>query len=93
MSNFGASIGNRGLMAPGVNIMSTCPGGQYSRMSGTSFAAPFVTGSIALLRSVFPNSTPAAIKHSITTGKTPRRRSIIPPVLDVERAQNQLKSS
>jgi subtilisin family serine protease len=51
MSNFGPSIGNRGLMAPGVNIMSTYPGGQYSRMSGSSFAAPFVTGGIALLRS------------------------------------------
>ena len=29
ISNFGPSIGNRGLMAPGVNIRSTYPGGQY----------------------------------------------------------------
>jgi subtilisin family serine protease len=93
LSNFGASIGNRGLMAPGVNIMSTYPGGQYTRMSGTSFAAPFVTGGIALLWSIFPNATPAAIIHSITTGTSFKRRSIIPPLLNVEAAWNKLKNS
>jgi subtilisin family serine protease len=93
MSNFGASIGTRGLMAPGVNIMSTYPGGQYTHMSGTSFAAPFVTGSIALLWSVFPNATPAAIISSITTSTSFKRRSIIPPLLDVEAAWNKLKNS
>ena len=44
-------------MAPGVNIKSVYPGGQYTHMSGTSFAAPFVTGGIALLWSIFPNVT------------------------------------
>jgi hypothetical protein len=37
MSNFGPSIGKRGLMAPGVNIRSAYPGGQYTHMSGTIF--------------------------------------------------------
>ena len=94
-SNFGSSIGNRGVMAPGVNIMSTYPGGQYSHMSGTSVAAPFVTGSIALLWSIFPNATPAAIMHSIRRGISfnRRRRSIIPPLLNVEAAWNELKNS
>ena len=49
------------VMAPGVNINSTYPGGQYTHMSGTSFAEPFVTGGIAVLLSIFPNATPAAI--------------------------------
>jgi subtilisin family serine protease len=91
LSNFGPSIGNRGLMAPGVNITSTYPGGQYTRMSGTSFAAPFVTGGIALLWSIFPKADPAAIIHSITTGTSFKRHSIIPPLLNVEAAWNKLK--
>lgn len=93
MSNFGPSIGNRGLMAPGVNIMSTYPGGQYTHMSGTSFAAPFVTGSIALLWSIFPNATPAAIIHAmITSSSNRRRRSIIPPLLNAEETYKMLKN-
>lgn len=37
------------LVAPGVDITSCAPGGGYSTRSGTSMAAPFVSGSCALL--------------------------------------------
>lgn len=37
------------LVAPGVDIMTTAPGGGYEPMTGTSFAAPFVSGSAALM--------------------------------------------
>lgn len=37
------------IVAPGVDIMSAAPGGGYSSNTGTSIAAPFVTGSAALM--------------------------------------------
>lgn len=37
------------LVAPGVGITAASPGGGRTVVSGTSFAAPFVTGSAALL--------------------------------------------
>ena len=37
------------LAAPGVDILTAAPGGGYGVWTGTSFAAPFVTGAAALL--------------------------------------------
>jgi subtilisin family serine protease len=82
-------MGKRGLMAPDLSIKSTYPGGQYMQMSGTSFAAPFVTGSIVLLWSIFQKPAPAEIIYSLTHVRSFNRRSIIPPLLDVKAAWNK----
>lgn len=37
------------LVAPGVNIIAPALGGGYTQVTGTSFAAPMVTGNVALL--------------------------------------------
>ncbi|MDY3195515.1 MAG: S8 family serine peptidase [Paracholeplasma sp.] len=43
------------VYAPGEQILSTLPGGKYASWSGTSMAAPVVSGIAALVRSMYPD--------------------------------------
>ncbi len=54
------------VVAPGVDIISSIPGGSYTGMSGTSMAAPHVAGLAALLRSQNPDWNAAQIKAALT---------------------------
>lgn len=89
-SNLGGTIGTRGLSAPGESITSLGAAGQALTLGGTSMAVPFVTGAIALLWSEFPIATAAQIKLAVTQTSTPRRASVVPPLLDAESAYQLL---
>jgi subtilisin family serine protease len=80
-SNLGASLGRRGVLAPGDSLTSLSSDGASSVVAGSSVAAPFVTGTLALLLSEFPAATPAQAKLAVTQ-VGPRRSTIVPPVLD-----------
>lgn len=70
------------IAAPGLNIFSTVPTTlsvdlkydtvnrtyPYEEMSGTSMAAPHLSGVVALLKSIYPNATPQQIKAAIIGG-------------------------
>jgi len=92
-SNLGASIGRRGLSAPGENVTSLGTKGKPQTFAGTSAAAPFVTGAIALLWSEFPGATAARIKLAVTQAGVPRRGAIAPPVLDAWAAYQVMASA
>ncbi|MGH9647533.1 MAG: S8 family peptidase [Bryobacteraceae bacterium] len=70
-SNYGSQV--VWVAAPGENIVSTYPYGTYSSSSGTSFSAPFVSGTVALLLNVNSNlnqsGAAAAIAHAVNVGQ------------------------
>jgi subtilisin family serine protease len=91
-SNLGSSIGRRALGAPGDGITSIGANGKPLTLAGTSTAAPFVTGAIALLWSEFPTATAAKIKFAATQAYSPRRTTVVPPLLDAWAAYQVMRS-
>ena len=85
-SNLGSSIGRQGLSAPGENITSLGTNGKPQTFGGTSAAAPFVTGTIALLWSEFPEASAASVKFAITRCGRQPRNTLVPAVLDATAA-------
>ncbi|WP_277673690.1 S8 family serine peptidase [Piscibacillus halophilus] len=59
------------LTAPGVNIRSTLPNGEYGDKSGTSMAAPHIAGAVALLRQANANVTVNEIEQILIETATP----------------------
>ncbi|MEW7281148.1 S8 family peptidase [Aquimarina sp. 2201CG1-2-11] len=51
------------VFAPGYNLYTTLPNNKYIHESGTSLAAPLVSGIAALLRSRYPDLKAAQIKY------------------------------
>jgi len=56
------------IFAPGAGIYSTWTGGTYSYDTGTSMAAPHVTGVVALMLSIDPEMTTSELKSAIMNG-------------------------
>lgn len=59
------------VVAPGAQIRSSLPGGTYGTYSGTSMAAPHVTGLVALLLQADPTLSVGEIEEIITTTALP----------------------
>jgi subtilisin family serine protease len=61
------------ILAPGLNILAAWPpkthsaSGPFNIISGTSMATPHVSGVAALVKSLHPDWSPAAIKSAILT--------------------------
>jgi subtilisin len=68
-SNFGPAVK---IAAPGVDILSTLNGTDYGVDSGTSMAAPHVTGAAALFNAEHPDASPQEIMNmTLSTSSKP----------------------
>jgi subtilisin family serine protease len=65
-SNYGPDVW---VAAPGEGVISTYPYGTYSAGWGTSFSAPFVSGTAALLINVSPNINQQAAAAAIANAQ------------------------
>jgi subtilisin family serine protease len=65
-SNYGATTVD--IAAPGVSIYSTVPGNKYATYSGTSMAAPYVSGVAALCWAIDPDATVAEVRNALLQG-------------------------
>jgi subtilisin family serine protease len=81
-TNLGSSVGRRGLIAPGEGVTSLGAEGEPLTLGGTSVAAPFVTGTIALLWSIFREASAVEVKSAVTSAYGRRPTTVVPPLLD-----------
>jgi subtilisin family serine protease len=65
------------VFAPGTDIKSASPGNAYESASGTSFAAPVVSGVAALLMVYYPDLTAADVKRIILESAIPVREQMV----------------
>lgn len=78
-----------GVAAPGVKVYSTIPGSKYKFFNGTSMAAPYVSGLVGVMKSIYPKlDTKQAYeilhKTGTETDQTTRTGKFIQPAAAIE---------
>jgi len=68
------------LVGPGVDVISSVPGGGYMKMSGTSMATPHIAGLAALLFQAKPTATVDEVEAAIFAS------CVLPSSMSAERA-------
>ena len=64
------AAGDPPLLAPGSDIPTTAPGGRWSFVSGSSYAAAHVSGMLALMNQLQPGATPAQLRRLLQPGES-----------------------
>ncbi|MFD5513921.1 S8 family serine peptidase [Streptomyces sp. NPDC127051] len=77
INNWGAAYRLNGILAPGQDIQGAAPGGSLASLTGSSFAAPAVTGVVALL--VARQLAEGRKADPLAAGRAVRESAIRPP--------------
>jgi subtilisin family serine protease len=91
-SNLGHSIGRRGLLAPGEQVKSLGSDGESLTLDGTSAAAPFVTGAIALIWSLIPAADGSDLRLAFLKTHA-RAPTVTPPLLNAWAAYQLVRAT
>ena len=83
-SNYGNY--NLDFFAPGALIYAPVPGNQYEALSGTSMAAPSVSGVAAIILSYYPKLSPKALKKVLM-------ESVVQINYDIELGYDRIKTT
>jgi subtilisin family serine protease len=67
VASWSSSAAYAEICAPGVSVYSTYKGSSYATLSGTSMATPHATGSIALMLSAFPGTSPEGVRSKLAS--------------------------
>jgi subtilisin family serine protease len=88
-SNLSATVGTRGVGAPGAAVVSLAPNGGVAERSGSSFATAFVTGIAALLWSLEPEAGVGELRAALVGDAV--RRTVVAPLVDARAALGRLR--
>lgn len=90
-TNLSASMSRSGLRVPADDIPSFDGRGEVIRGAGTSAAVPLVVGALALLKSLVPGGSPAALRQALGIGVS-RPTAVLPPLLNAWQAYLTLRA-
>ena len=101
-SNFGDGYLANGLLAPGRDVPGAAPGGGVVRRSGTSYAAPIISGVVALFLALMRQEGHSADPHAVRKAllataapcaAAPDAAQCLAGVLDIPAARKALMQS